>query len=406
MKYSHPTQIPRSKSITGLEWTGPLISCKTKNHMGDSFPVAWADDDALYAGAGDPNWLMIDGVATLNRAFTEEQSIAGYSKYTGLTVEKFTGKGDSFEATRVNDMDAYVGWGGRGPKPTGMLCVDGVLYYAVQNLLGWKPACYGIKSQHASDATIIKSVDHGKTWTPCLDKILIEMEKEMSVRFGQPDRNGDTCYWLTPPEQRAVYKSWIPMFPGCKFGGPSFVQFGRNNATAVDDYVYAISSDQWDNGTELRIGRVHKDFILERSRWEFANVGVDRTTWETDLNYSKPVLSIERHLSTPEMVYIASIKKYLLATWALHTDFNANDGSELTILESDNPWGPFSLVHYEWMWYKEEAGFYCPKIPLKWFDEEKLTGHMLISGNWISYDKYYHAQTMAFKLKTNAKVCK
>lgn len=101
------------------------------------------------------------------------------------------------------------------------------------------------------------------------------------------------------------------------------------------------------------------------------------------------------------MVYLPSLRKYLLLTWALHTDFDANDGSELTVLEADHPWGPFSLVHYEWMWYKQEAGFYCPKLPLKWFDEKTMTGHMLISGNWISYDDYYHPQTMRFKLNIN-----
>ncbi len=51
-------------------------------------------------------------------------------------------------------------------------------------------------------------------------------------------------------------------------------------------------------------------------------------------------------------------------------------GSELTILESDAPWGPFSLVHYEWMWHSVETGAYCPRIPLKWFDHEQLSGFL------------------------------
>jgi hypothetical protein len=50
------------------------------------------------------------------------------------------------------------------------------------------------------------------------------------------------------------------------------------------------------------------------------------------------------------------------------------------------------------MWHKEEAGFYCPRIPVKWFDEDDMTGHMLISGNWLTYEKYYLPQTMEFKL--------
>lgn len=399
MNYMHPTQIPRSKDIPSLEWIGPLVSREPENYMGDSYPVAWADDDALYVSAGDPNFLFIDGKPTLNRVFTKQQQEEGYDKYTGLTVDKITGNGDTFTISRVNDMTGYIGWGGRGPKPTGMICVDGVLYLAVQNLLGFKPPRYGCKSQHASDATILKSEDYGKTWSPYLDDMLLTMEQEMAVRNAVvKDHDGNSHYWITPPEQRATYKGWAPMFPGNLFGGPTFIQFGKNNEAAVDDYVYAVSGDQWDNGTELRLGRVHKAYIQEKDHWEFAVVEDGRVSWEKELIYSTPVLSVSGHISAPDMVYLPSIGKYLLATWGLHSDFNANDGSELTILEADHPWGPFSLVHYEWMWYKEEAGFYCPKIPLKWFDEETMTGHLLMSGNWISYDEYYHAHTMRFRL--------
>ncbi len=298
---------------------------------------------------------------------------------------------------RVNDMDAYLGWGGRGPKPTGMICIDGVLYYAVQNLLGEKPPRYGTRSQHASDATILKSTDYGKTWTPELDAMLLEMEREMAVR-DSGDPNIPSYYWKNSPDERSHYKGWLPMFPGCIFGGPTFIQFGRNYEDAVDDYVYAISGDQWDNGTEIRLGRVPKDRILNREDWEFAIPCKDGVSWTKNIYLSEPILSIDRHVSAPDMVYLPSIQKYILCTWALHSDFDANQGSELTVLESDHPWGPFFLVHYEWMWYKEEAGFYCPKIPMKWFDEQNLEGHMLISGNWISYDEYYQPQTMKFKL--------
>jgi hypothetical protein len=53
------------------------------------------------------------------------------------------------------------------------------------------------------------------------------------------------------------------MFPDSKFGGPSFVQFGGDNADAVDEYIYAVSGDQWDNGSELRLERVvlKKDIV-------------------------------------------------------------------------------------------------------------------------------------------------
>lgn len=66
------------------------------------------DNDELYSGAGDSNWATIDDVATVNRLFTKEQELHLYPKFTGLTVEKFLGTGDSFEILRINDMDAYT----------------------------------------------------------------------------------------------------------------------------------------------------------------------------------------------------------------------------------------------------------------------------------------------------------
>jgi len=395
MKYYHPTQIPRSSYFRSLEWIGERIVCADVNVRGDTYPQTWSDDDELYTGVGDPNCILVDGKLQSTIDFSQEEKDKYWQKWTGLVVDKISGAGNQFDIVRVNEMPGFLGGGGHGPKPCGMISVDGNLYLAAQNLLGWKPPRHGQNSQHGSDATIIKSTDKGMTWTPDLDEMLIAMEKEQHVR--------STWTWTTPPEQRGTYKDWTPMFPGNLFGGPSFIQYGRNNEAALDDYVYAVSGDHWDNGTEMRLGRVTKDRILDAKSWEFAVVddNTSEVSWTNDLYKSVPVLSIDRHLSLPEMVYLSSAKKYLLATWALHTDYHANDGSELTILESENPWGPFSLVHYEWMWYKEEAGLYCPRIPLKWFDEQAMTGYMLASGNWITVTQYYLPQTMQFKLNMN-----
>jgi len=394
MKYNHPTEIPRSKAMF-FNWTGDRVLPVTKNIRGDTYPMTWADDDALYMGTGDPNWMVKDGenYEINNDKYGWWESEEVYRAMCGLCFEKITGNPDAFNVHRVNDMTSYINGGGLGPKPSGVICVDGKLYYAVQNLLGSKPPRHRTLSQHGSDATILCSADYGKTWTPELSGMLDEMEREQFIRR-------DFRYeWLTLPEERASYKGWQPMFPGNLFGGPSFVQFGKNNADAVDGYVYAVSGDHWDNGRDLRLGRVPKDEILDRSAWEFAITDDSgNVTWTADLEASKPILEMDRHISLPEMVYIKSLNKYMLLTWALHTDFRTPTGSELTILEADHPWGPFSLVHYEWMWYNTECAAYTPRIPLKWFDQEKLEGYLLYSGNWETQIPYYLPQLRPFKL--------
>jgi len=400
-KYLHPTEVPRSKTFGAIEWEGERI--KVNNHIikGDTYPMTWADNDNIYTGVGDPLWCEIDGIAynSHNENFKPYEKEYLYKIY-GLSFERITGAAESFLVDRIDDMPGYIGWGGHGPKPCGVTSVNGIIYYAVQNLLGWKPPRHGINSQHGSDATIIKSDDYGKTWTPELNDTLRSFYTENFIE-NEDGLNDPDKMWKLSIEERHKINDWYPMFSGNLFGGPSFVQFGKDNSTAVNDYIYAVSADQWDNGSEIRLGRVKNDKILCRKEWEFAIPAKDgNVEWTNSLHRSSPIISIERHLSLPEMVYLPSVKKYILATWALYKDFNPNMGSELTILEADNPWGPFSLVHYEWMWFKQEMGCYCPRIPLKWFDEKNMSGYILHSGIWDQPGcfEYYMPQLRKFKL--------
>lgn len=395
MRYRHPTEVPRSKAFASLEWTGDRIPVSPEGIRGDTHPMAWADDDEIYVGTGDPNWFLLDGkIYNGNIEGRPDLDAYVYQHVSGHVIEKLTGTPEHFSVERVNSLVGQTGWGGSGPKPSGMICVDGVLYYAAQNYLGWKTPRYGIDSQHGSDATILRSDDHGKTWTPDLDERLAAFYRE-EYTVGPPHHEA----WKTPPDERVRVGDWKPMFPGNWFGGPSFIQYGKNNVGAVDAYVYAVSTDHWDNGSDLRLGRVPKDAIQDASQWEYAIPQPDGgVAWTDNLYRSLPVLAIERHISMPEIVYLPREKKYLLVTWGLHEDFHASRGAELTVLEANHPWGPYALVSYEWMWYKQEGGHYCPRIPLKWFDQENLSGYMLYSGNWETQLPYYMPQLRPFRL--------
>lgn len=400
-KYQHPTEIKRSRELF-FEWIGKRIPVSSPNVKGDTHPLTWADDGEVYMGTGDPNWMMRDGLA-----YAADPSRGGWSEteetyraMSGLTVEQLTGPPEEFRVFRVNDMPGFIGPGGGGAKPCGMICVEGKLYYAVQNLLGWKSP-ERPHSQWGGDATILCSEDHGKTWSPELNDLLGEFHRQYF------DRSGGTAQsWRIPEGERTEFGGWKPMFPGAEFGGLSFVQFGKNNGDAVDDYVYAVSGDQWDNGRKLMLGRVQKDRIMVRQAWQFASLDENGDPiWHKELSAAEPILEIPGHISLPEMVYIASLKKYILLTWALHTDFRTPTGSELTILEADKPWGPFSLVHYDWTWYKREACPYTPRIPLNWFDGETLEGYILHSGNWETQVPYYLPQVRKFKFTVRIDDC-
>jgi len=338
--------IPKSTLIKGIEWCSERIPYADSEVKGDTYPLTWAEDGEIYTSAGDPLW---------------GESISG------LDIEKFTGGPTDYVITKVNQMIDYTGWGGDGPKPSGMICVDGVLYCAFQNMLRMQVPPFGLFSQHGSDAHIIFSTNSGQYWTPSLGNIS------------------------------------VPMFPSYKFGGPSFVNFGKNNSNSRDNFVYAVSGDQWDNGSNMRLGRVPSDSIARRETWEWvcAFTPSGEPAWNGDLDKSIPVFSMHRWLGMPEMVYMAGIKRYLLFSWRLHKDFTPEEGSDLLIFESPEPWGPFSLVHYEEYWEGKEYNPYCPRLPLKWVESDGVTCWLQFSGSWAAAAQkkgYYRSNVRQFKL--------
>jgi len=339
--------IPKSTVIKNFKWEGERIPYPEKEIKGDTYPMTWADNDVIYASSGDPSW----GETT-----------------TGLDVEKFEGGPTDYKITKMNHMNDYLGSGGNGPKPSGMICVDGVLYLAFQNFLNGGSQPHSVKSQAGSDAHIIHCVPRWNQWYP---------------------------------SYRAIKE---PMFPGSNFGGPAFINYGKNNENARDNYVYAVSSDQWDNGSNVRLGRVPKEHIAERNYWEFVSA-FDRNgvpAWNSNIEYAIPILSIHRFIGLPEMVYLHGIKRYLFLTWHLRGDFDPEAGTDLLILEAPEPWGPFSLVHFEEEWEGKAFTPYCPRIPLKWMAKDHLSGYIQFSGSWGKNGQekgYYRSNVRPFKLE-------
>jgi hypothetical protein len=338
--------IPQSSVIKGLEWTGPRIPYANREIKGDTYPLTWADDGEIYTAAGDPCWG---------------------ASHSGLDVEKIIGGPTDYVIEQRNALTDYTGWGGHGPKPSGMICVNGVLYLAFQNLLRGRMPAHGLLSQHGSDAQIVYSSTKGQFWTPALANIA------------------------------------APMFPGNHFGGPAFINFGQNNAGARDQYVYAVSGDQWDNGSNLRLGRVPADSIMETGQWEFVCAfNPDGTpAWKRALGEAIPVFSLHRQLGLPEMVWLAGLKRYLLFTWTLHGDFDPTLGTDLHVFESPEPWGPFSHVYSEELWEGREFNPYCPRLPLKWVADDGVNLWLQFSGAWSEQghrEGFYRSNVRPFKL--------
>ena len=137
------------------------------------------------------------------------------------------------------------------------------------------------------DASIIKSLDGGKTWT-------------------------------------RTTKSQHPMFPGFGFATPYFIDYGQDGNQAIADgsdrYVYAMSNNGfWDNGDKMVLGRVPKAKIgdLSASDWQYlkGDDGASDADWSSKNDDARPVIESPNHLGMGGPVYLPAQKCYFMIGW-------------------------------------------------------------------------------------------
>ena len=324
---------PQSKVIKGIRWlTKPMVF---PGSDGDTWSCTWADDDRIYSTGDDTNGINKD-------------------TFSNLAFFKVEGTPPSHQVSLVNSMSAYGKACERDPidswKANGLICVDGVLYMSVSQHSG--ALDYGDFIQRTYDASIIKSTDHGRTWSP---------------------------------------KRRLPTFLSPRFSTPFFVQFGRNYEGAMDDYVYAVSATSWNNGNHLTLGRVRRDLIgrLEGGDWEmFAGLEPDgNPRWQQCRLHVAwdewAIFKFRNFTSMTGMHYVPAIDRFLLPEWA-YVDLDGADPWRQTFLhlyEAPKPWGPWSLVHVE-----EDFGnaWYNPSLPAKWFEDGGRRMWMVCGGDFMS----------------------
>ncbi len=117
MNYRHPLEIPRSKVFTGLKWLGPRVENPVKGVHGDTYPMAWADDDGVYMSSGDPNWACFNGIPRHVPWSESTEKPDLYPHVGGVDVEKLNGCGEDFSVELINTMPGLMGPAVMGLNP-------------------------------------------------------------------------------------------------------------------------------------------------------------------------------------------------------------------------------------------------------------------------------------------------
>jgi hypothetical protein len=132
--------------------------------------------------------------------------------------------------------------------------------------------------------------------------------------------------------------------------GPSFLNFGKDNAGARDNYVYSYfpRGSSWGLHNNADLARVPKDQIMVQGAYEwFAGFESDGTTpkWTSLMTSRQPVYTHSNGVRTISCTYNPGLKRYLLT--AQHTTTGTGSGSsKWGLYEGKEPWGPWKTVYY------------------------------------------------------------
>ena len=247
-----------------------------------------------------------------------------------------------------------------GRKPTGLICIDGDIYMFFQNLKN------GFSNNPFGDAP------HGS----------ISMTRDRGL------------HWEWDRSQ--------PMFTDYVFTTGWFLDYGRGQQYAMDDYVYVYGLDynwRWADNfaqTKVYLARVDKEEIMNREAWEFyAGMFGGEPGWSREIGHRAPVIVDETEymeeysgICQGSVVYIPQLNRYLYSTRSCN---------EWIFWEAPRPWGPWTRVSViEWKrgWTPDFHPGYPAVIPSKFLDEDGLGGWIISSLSSSTWDGMFYNMAM------------
>jgi CubicO group peptidase (beta-lactamase class C family) len=315
---------PQSDLINAVEFA-PAETVLRFAYGSDNWPVTWAADGHLYTAYGDGNGFLPG---------TEIKLSLGLCRVEGNPPDI---KGSNIRAT----SGERIGDGMYGPKASGMLMVDGILYMLVRNL---------------ANSQLAWSDDIGQNW------------------------------------------EWADWRFTSGLGCPTFLNFGKDYEGARDKYVYIYSNNEetaYKASDEMIMARVAKGRLKEKDGYEyFAGYGSNNNpVWSADYQQRKAVFTNPGKCYRSGITYDAGLKRYLWCQIIPVSDRGTARGPRfkggLGIFESTEPWGPWKTVYYTMDW--DMGPGETASIPTKWMSEDGKSCYYLFSG-----DDYFSVRGVNF----------
>jgi hypothetical protein len=307
---------------------------------GDNWCITWADDGHQYTSQDD------------GRGWQEEKDYN--NRVWRIKGSPDRSGEDPFTPEFLSNYPEYLykgGWFGYG-----ITSVDGVLYHFITRTTKdeWSVPFQGAK--------LIYSPDHGATW------YRHDGEDAWKDRFSYAP---ETMFFWKEDEEWA-------------FSQIAFVQCGKSNSSAKDDFVYLYAP----NGKkphELNLARVPRDKVLDRSSYryfvKFDSGGSPVWSEKEDIRQRGAVHRFPEgwglYSWDPSVVYNKSLDLFIMVNGGTEragdTWMHDHTGS-LGFYWSENPWGPWTEFYYTNDWYADSEKNLCyqPKLSPKWISDDGI----------------------------------
>ena len=287
------------------------IVCSVKNVFASVSPyppssaitgVTWDTSSTIVLCPGSDNWPIT--WADDGHQYTIWGDGGGFGGTNdlgrvSLGFARVEGEWNSYQGINVwggyNTENPAQFWG----KSYGIISVNGVLY------AWWGPG----STDFINETRVLTSTDKSKTWT------------KSNWRW----TNADNLY------------------------GGSFLNFGKDNAGARDNYVYSYfpRGSSWGLHEKADLVRVPKDQIMDQSAYEWF-AGLDNSgnpTWTNILSARQPVFQDPNGLRTVSVTYNPGLGRYLLTSQ--HSLVGMGSGTnQWGLFEGPEPWGPWKTIDY------------------------------------------------------------
>ena len=188
----------------------------------------------------------------------------------------------------------------------------------------------------------------------------------------------------------------------------SFVQFGKDNGSAQDAYVYTVATEITDTSSlkivqrpgRVMLVRVPALSIEDRGTYEFF-AGLDSTgqpQWSTDAaNRFAIYEDLDGVGPFPQMTFVPELQRLVYTNQHGSGADSVAAQSLLTMAEAPQPWGPWSVFHHAAFLPSIERSVFQWNFAPKWFRNGGREFTLIFSGDgsndsWNTVDGVFTTQ--------------